>query len=42
MVDLFYLKTFVAVTRTRSFRVAAERNFVTQPAVSQHIRVLEK
>ncbi len=42
MVDLFYLKTFVAVTRTRSFRVAAERNFVSQPAVSQHIRVLEK
>ena len=42
MIDLFYLKTFVAVTRTRSFRVAAERNFVTQPAVSQHIRVLEK
>lgn len=42
MLDLFYLKTFVAVTRTRSFRVAAERNFVTQPAVSQHIRVLEK
>src|SRR3989338_375688 len=42
MVDLFYLKTFVAVTRTRSFRVAAERNFVTQPAVSQHTRVLEK
>lgn len=42
MVDLFYLKTFVAVTKTRSFRVAAERNFVSQPAVSQHIRVLEK
>ena len=42
MIDLFYLKTFVAVTRTRSFRVAAERNFVTQPAVSQHIRILEK
>ena len=42
MVDLFYLKSFVAVTRTRSFRVAAERNFITQPAVSQHIRILEK
>lgn len=42
MLDLFYLKTFVAVTRTRSFRLAAERNFITQPAVSQHIRILEK
>ncbi|MBI5150232.1 MAG: LysR family transcriptional regulator [Candidatus Omnitrophica bacterium] len=42
VIDLFYLKTFVAVTKTRSFRVAAERNFITQPAVSQHIRVLEK
>lgn len=42
MLDLFYLKTFVAVTRTRSFRIAAERNFITQPAVSQHIHILEK
>lgn len=42
MLNLFYLKTFVAVTRTRSFRLAAERNFITQPAVSQHIRILEK
>lgn len=42
MVDLFYLKTFVAVTKTNSFRIAAERNSITQPAVSQHIRILEK
>ena len=42
MLDLFYLKTFVAITKTRSFRLAAERNFITQPAVSQHIRILEK
>lgn len=42
MIDLFYLKTFVAATKTRSFRVAAERNFITQPAVSQHVRILEK
>lgn len=42
MIDLFYLKTFVAAARTRSFRVAAERNFISQPAVSQHIRLLEK
>lgn len=42
MIDLFYLKTFVAVTRTRSFRIAAERNSITQPAVSNHIRILEE
>jgi len=42
MVDLFFLKTFIAVAKFQSFRVAAERNFVTQPAVSQHIRILEK
>ncbi len=42
MVDLFFLKTFVAVAEHGSFRIAAERNFITQPAVSQHIRILEK
>ena len=42
MVDLFYIKTFVAVTKTNSFRIAAERNSITQPAVSQHIRILER
>ena len=42
MIDLFFLKTFVTVTRTKSFRIAAERNHITQPAVSQHIQILEK
>jgi DNA-binding transcriptional LysR family regulator len=42
MINLFYLKTFVAVTKTRSFRITAERNAITQPAVSQHIRILER
>lgn len=42
MIDLFFLKTFVAVTKTNSFRIAAERNYITQPAVSQHIQILEK
>ncbi len=42
MVDLFFIKTFIAVAKTGSFRTAAERNCVTQPAVSQHVRVLEK
>src|SRR3989338_2136498 len=42
LVDLFFLKTFVTVTRTQSFRVAAERHHITQPAVSQHIQILER
>lgn len=42
MIDLFYLKTFVTLTKTLSFRVAAERNFISQPAISQHIRFIEK
>lgn len=42
MVDLFFLKTFVSVAKSGSFRTAAERNCITQPAVSQHVRILEK
>jgi DNA-binding transcriptional LysR family regulator len=42
MVDLFFIKTFVTAAKTSSFRVAADQNFVTQPAVSQHIRILER
>lgn len=42
MIDLFFLKTFVSVTQTGSFRIAAERNHITQPAVSQHIQILER
>lgn len=41
MINLFFIKTFVAVAKTGSFRIAAERNFITQPAVSGHIRILE-
>jgi LysR family transcriptional regulator, transcriptional activator of the cysJI operon len=42
MVNLFFIKTFVAVAQTGSFRLAAQRNNITQPAVSQHIRLLEQ
>ncbi len=42
MVDIFFLKTFVTAARKGSFRVAAERNFITQPAVSQQMRTLEQ
>ncbi len=42
MIDLFFVKSFVAVAQTGSFRLAAQRNNITQPAVTQHIHVLEK
>lgn len=42
MLNLFFIKTFVSAAKIGSFRIAAERNFITQPAVSQHIRALEK
>lgn len=42
MVNLFFIKTFVAVAQSGSFRLAAQRNNITQPAVSQHIRLLEQ
>ncbi len=42
MTNLFFIKTFVSVAQTGSFRLAAERNHITQPAVSQHIRSLEQ
>ncbi|MBF0570660.1 MAG: LysR family transcriptional regulator [Candidatus Omnitrophica bacterium] len=42
MVDLFFVKSFICVAQTGSFRLAAQRNNITQPAVSQHIRILEK
>ncbi len=41
MVNLLFLKTFVDAAKTGSVRQSAENNFVTQPAVSQHIRQLE-
>jgi len=42
MVDLFFIKSFVAVAQTGSFKLAALRNNITQPAVSQHIHILEQ
>jgi DNA-binding transcriptional LysR family regulator len=40
-VDITLLKTFIAVAETGSFSVAAERLFVTQPAISKRIAALE-
>jgi len=36
------LRTFLAVAENRSFSVAADQLFVTQPAVSKHIKELEE
>ena len=42
MVDLFFIKSFISVAETGSFKLAAQRNNITQPAVSQHIHILEQ
>ncbi len=41
MINLFFLKTFVDIAKMGSFRAAAFKNNITQPAVTQHIRRLE-
>ncbi len=41
MLDLYKLRIFMAVVREGSFRGAAERLYITQSAVSQHIKDLE-
>jgi len=38
----FRIETFLAVWKEKSYTRAAEKLFVTQPAVSQHIRHLEE
>lgn len=42
MLDLRKLRAFIALAETGSFRKAAQRVFLTQPALSQAIRTLEK
>lgn len=39
--ELRHLKSFVYVAETLSFSIAATRCFVTQSAISQHIKALE-
>ncbi|WED24562.1 LysR family transcriptional regulator [Vibrio sp. JC009] len=41
IVDIKYLKTFHKVSECKSFSDAAESLFLTQPAVSQHIKKIE-
>lgn len=42
MLDLRKLRAFIALAETGSFRRAAQKVFLTQPALSQAIRALEK
>ncbi len=39
--DINNLHAFIAIAQTRSFSIAAERQFVTQPAISKRIAALE-
>jgi DNA-binding transcriptional LysR family regulator len=41
MLDLYKLRIFMAVVQEGSFRGAAERLYITQSAISQHIKDLE-
>ncbi len=41
MIDVKYLRTFSQVAKHKSFTAAAESLFMTQPAVSQHIKKIE-
>src|SRR5690606_38421729 len=41
MIDFYKLRVFAVVAREGSFSAAAERLYVTQSAVSQHIKDLE-
>lgn len=40
--DLRQLQAFVTVAQTANYRVAAERLFITQPALTKQIQVLEQ
>jgi DNA-binding transcriptional LysR family regulator len=39
--DIHHLKIFVSVYKNKSFSKAADKNFLTQPTVSEHIKNLE-
>ncbi|BDU36987.1 putative LysR family Transcriptional regulator [Vibrio nigripulchritudo MADA3029] len=41
VIEIKYLKTFSCVAKCKSFSAAAESLFITQPAVSQHIKKVE-
>lgn len=42
MLDTFHLRTFVTVVEAGTYSAAAEQLHMSQPAVSQHIRLLEE
>ena len=39
--ELRHLKSFIYVAENLSFTLAATRRFITQSAISQHIKALE-
>src|SRR5829696_8865744 len=41
MLNTLHLQTFIAVVEAGNYSAAAERLHMSQPAVSQHIRMLE-
>lgn len=41
MLDLYKLQLFTAVAEEGSFSAAADRYYITQPAISQHVKELE-
>lgn len=41
MINLFFLKTFITLARTKSFRETARLNSISQSAISQQIKSLE-
>ena len=42
MLDLHRLNIFIKIVELKSFSKAAQRLFLTQPTVSQHVNFLEK
>ncbi|MEI7998084.1 MAG: LysR family transcriptional regulator [Candidatus Omnitrophota bacterium] len=42
MIHLSFIRSFVTVAQIGSFKATADKLFITQPAVSQHIQALEK
>jgi len=42
MINLSFIKSFVTLSKIGSFKATAQKLFITQPAVSQHIQSIEK
>ena len=42
MINFSFIRSFVTITSVGSFKATADKLFITQPAVSQHIKSLER